>query len=72
MNNLLSYCGLVDTRISASEKDLLVYVYAMSLKAQKKIPSQKGLKEKEILVYNAPNLYMLNCQIVMCDISLLI
>ena len=22
MNNLLSYCGLVDTRISASEKDL--------------------------------------------------
>ena len=24
MNNLLSYCGLVDTRISASEKDLPV------------------------------------------------
>ena len=24
MNNFLSYCGLVDTRISASEKDLLV------------------------------------------------
>jgi hypothetical protein len=24
MNNLLSYCGLVDTRISASEKDLTV------------------------------------------------
>ena len=24
MNNLLSYCGLVDVRISASEKDLLV------------------------------------------------
>ena len=24
MNNLLSYCGLVDARISASEKDLLV------------------------------------------------
>ena len=23
MNNLLSYCGLVDARISASEKDLL-------------------------------------------------
>ena len=25
MNNLLSYCGLVDTRISASEKDLPVH-----------------------------------------------
>ena len=24
MNNLLSYCGLVDARISASEKDLTV------------------------------------------------
>ena len=24
MNNLLSYCGLVDARISASEKDLAV------------------------------------------------
>ena len=28
MNNLLSYCGLVDTRISASEKDLPVcYIF---------------------------------------------
>ena len=26
MNNLLSYCGLVDTRIGASEKDLPVSV----------------------------------------------
>ena len=26
MNNLLSYCGLVDTRISASEKDLPVKI----------------------------------------------
>ena len=26
MNNLLSYCGLVDARISASEKDLPVYM----------------------------------------------
>jgi hypothetical protein len=25
MNNLLSYCGLVDARISASEKDLPVF-----------------------------------------------
>ena len=25
MNNLLSYCGLVDARISSSEKDLPVY-----------------------------------------------
>ena len=27
MNNLLSYFGLVDTRISASEKDLPVHYY---------------------------------------------
>ena len=27
MNNLLSYCGLVDARISASEKDLSVREY---------------------------------------------
>ena len=26
MNNILSYCGLADTRISASEKDLPVQV----------------------------------------------
>ena len=26
MNNLLSYCGLVDARISASEKDLLIRI----------------------------------------------
>ena len=26
MNNLLSYCGIVDARISASEKDLPVFV----------------------------------------------
>ena len=27
MNNHLSYCGLVDTRINASEKDLPVHYY---------------------------------------------
>ena len=27
MNNLLSYCGLVDARIRASEKDLPVRVF---------------------------------------------
>ena len=26
MNNLLSYCGLVDARIRASDKDLTVYL----------------------------------------------
>ena len=26
MNNLLSYCGLTDSRMSASEKDLPVYL----------------------------------------------
>ena len=29
MNNILSYCGLVDARISASEKDLSVRTYAV-------------------------------------------
>ena len=33
MNNLLSYCGLVDARISASEKDLPVYGCLSSAKA---------------------------------------
>ena len=32
MNNLLSYCGLVDARISASEKDLPVHVDNIRLK----------------------------------------
>ena len=31
MNNLLSYCGLVDARISASEKDLPVRVQVLDL-----------------------------------------
>jgi hypothetical protein len=29
MNNLLSYCGLVDARISASKKDLPVSILLM-------------------------------------------
>ena len=29
MNNILSYCGLVDTRISASEKDLPVSAFKL-------------------------------------------
>ena len=32
MNDLLSYCGLVDTRISASEKDLPVILRFFDLK----------------------------------------
>ena len=32
MNNLLSYCGLVDARISASEKDLPVTHVCFSYK----------------------------------------
>ena len=31
MNNLLSYCGLVDTRISASEKNLPVEILALQI-----------------------------------------
>ena len=30
MNNLLTYCGLVDARIRASNKDLPVTVYEIS------------------------------------------
>ena len=32
MNNLLSYCGLVDVRISASEKDLPVHTVVHCLR----------------------------------------
>ena len=38
MNNLLSYCGLVDARISASEKDLPVRVQYI------KIPSSEHVE----------------------------
>ena len=34
MNNLLSYCGLVDGRISASEKDLPVPKYVFQQQQQ--------------------------------------
>ena len=37
MNNLLLYCGLVDTRMSASEKDLPVTVGKVSLDFLQKI-----------------------------------
>ena len=42
MNNLLSYCGLVDARISASEKDLPVNVlyFDESVKLRSKL--QRG------------------------------
>ena len=33
MNNLLSYCGLVDARISAPEKDLPVETLAVNLES---------------------------------------
>jgi hypothetical protein len=34
MNNFSSYCGLVDARISASEKDLLVTNYQFVKRSQ--------------------------------------
>ena len=34
MNNLLSYCGIVDERISASEKDLLVLSWGRLFKTK--------------------------------------
>ena len=56
MNNLLSYCGLVDARISASEKDLPVKctqedlgsLVCLNLK-RNKVPKQIELK---ILTYS--------------------
>ena len=44
MNNILSYCGLVDARISASEKDLPV-----SPLARRHIHSNQYLKKGEDL-----------------------
>ena len=35
LNNLLSYCGLVDARISTSEKDLPVQVYQTFMMLEK-------------------------------------
>ena len=34
MNNLLSYCGLIDARISASEKDLPVIAWMSPVKCK--------------------------------------
>ena len=40
MNNLLSYCGLVDVRINASDKDLPVAYEAYEFKIGKSGPSK--------------------------------
>jgi hypothetical protein len=59
MNNLSSYCGLVDVRISASEKDLPVrfssilllvitlptHIFRVPCQIQKTYPRQAGLKK---------------------------
>ena len=55
MNNLLSYCGLVDAKIRASDKDLPVQVQSM------KIPSSEHWENKlcttEIVFDIQNNLY---------------
>ena len=61
MNNLLSYCGLVDARISASEKDLpvghefmcqnLFYVIQLN-------PDQKGCHTKLGLKQRSPSMML--------------
>jgi hypothetical protein len=43
MNNLSSYCGLVDAKIRASDKDLLV---KKKKNAQKKIRENDGVDKK--------------------------
>ena len=54
MNNLLSYCGLVDTRISASDKDLPVilpsktknYSHVCLFKWYLKLPNYLAINHK--------------------------
>ena len=47
MNNLLSYCGLVDPRISASDKDLPVMT-SVSL-SEKKIVDKISFQKMRVL-----------------------
>ena len=49
MNNLLSYCGLVDARIRASNKDLPVQLKKMQLN------KEKGLKRLEVMLEDMEN-----------------
>ena len=48
MNNLLSYCGLVDVRISASDKDLPVRLFLVA-------PKRKG--SMGMTLENSPDLF---------------
>ena len=52
MNNLLPYCGLVDARISASEKDLPVHNRLrpnhLLLRFVKNYPKKNGLDFGEV------------------------
>ena len=57
MNNLPSYCGLVDAKISASEKDLPVSKSSVSIHSSKTInnsaypiPIHKLLEESRVFV----------------------
>ena len=52
MNNLLSYCGLVDLRINASDKDLPVLLsYVVPVKSKLKI-SQNFVTFSEYMNFN--------------------
>ena len=45
MDNLLSYCVLVDARISATEKDLPVWMYEMWLRKSRMKRNKKSHNE---------------------------
>ena len=62
MNNLLSYCGLVDVRINASEKDFtctlvfsqlmyLVFWYEMMLLSEHMIGGARSVRSLTVMVY---------------------
>ena len=50
MNNLLPYCGLVDARISASEKDLPVIWHRLEPKLKKKSEIKPPLQLNQPLI----------------------
>ena len=49
MNNLLSYCGLVDAKIKASDKDLPVQILTRTYSFKGPVPDLEGTPKKNAL-----------------------
>ena len=49
MNNLLSYCGLVDAKIKASDKDLPVLILTGTYSFKGQVPDLEGTPNKNAL-----------------------